>query len=146
MRGRPRPIKQRIEIALFAKWCSPWPPQLAAPFILIFSSRSGKWNIRFYNSTPIWLAPERQIAPFRHYSDGSCHSLVVAANGAKPMNITVVARSSDLLHVMLVRCDRCEAPARLVNAQLDMGHHEVTETWTYRCESCEREITRRVDS
>jgi hypothetical protein len=62
------------------------------------------------------------------------------------LNITVVARSPELLHVIPVRRDRCEAPARLINAQLDMGHHEVTETWTYRRESCEREITRRVDS
>jgi hypothetical protein len=62
------------------------------------------------------------------------------------MNITVVARSSELLDVVPVRCDRCETPARLINAQLDMGHHQVTETWTYRCESCERKITRRVDS
>lgn len=61
------------------------------------------------------------------------------------MNISVVARSFDLPHVP-VRCDRCDAPARVVKAQLDMGHRELTETLTYRCDSCEREITRRIDS
>jgi len=62
------------------------------------------------------------------------------------MNIIVVARSSDLPHVTPVHCDRCDTQARFVNAQLDMGHRELTETWTYRCESCEQEITRKVDS
>jgi hypothetical protein len=62
------------------------------------------------------------------------------------MHITVVARSSDLPHLTPITCDRCEAPAVLVTAQLDMGHRELTETWTYRCESCRLTITRKFDS
>lgn len=62
------------------------------------------------------------------------------------MHITVVARSSGLPHMTPITCDRCEVPALLVTAQLDIGHREVTETRTYRCESCGHTITQKVDS
>jgi hypothetical protein len=62
------------------------------------------------------------------------------------MIITVVARSPDLPHVIPVRCDWCDAQAHLISGQLDMSHRKLTETWTYKCETCEREITRKEDS
>jgi DNA-directed RNA polymerase subunit RPC12/RpoP len=59
------------------------------------------------------------------------------------MHISVVARSSVLPHMMPITCDRCEATALLVTAQLDMGPCELTETRSYRCESCGHTITRK---
>jgi DNA-directed RNA polymerase subunit RPC12/RpoP len=77
---------------------------------------------------------------------GETVTVVRSRVGAMHMHITVLAHCSGLPHMTPITCNRCEASAPVVTAQLDIGQREVIETRTYRCESCGHMITQKVDS